>query len=126
MLYFAIVFGTGFVLGPIRVLWAVPRFGERAAELLEAPIMLVAIFLAARWIVRRFEVAPRSFHGLCIGLIALSLVVSAELTVVMNLRGLSLSDYVKGRDPVSGAVYLLTLVMFALAPWFFARRQSEG
>jgi hypothetical protein len=24
MLYFAIVFGTGFVLGPIRILWAVP------------------------------------------------------------------------------------------------------
>jgi hypothetical protein len=37
------VFGTGFVLGPIRVLWAVPRLGERVAELMEAPLMLVAI-----------------------------------------------------------------------------------
>jgi hypothetical protein len=28
-LYFALVFGAGFVLGPIRMLWAVPRFGTR-------------------------------------------------------------------------------------------------
>lgn len=37
LLYFAFVFAVGFVLGPIQELWAVPRFGRRAAELLEAP-----------------------------------------------------------------------------------------
>lgn len=37
-LYFALAFGAGFVLGTIRVLWAVPRFGERTAELMETPI----------------------------------------------------------------------------------------
>jgi hypothetical protein len=45
VLYFAIVFGAGFVLGPIRLLWAVPRFGERMAELMEAPVMLSLPFL---------------------------------------------------------------------------------
>ncbi|MFN8910213.1 MAG: hypothetical protein ACK5YW_13120, partial [Betaproteobacteria bacterium] len=48
-LYFAAVFGTGFVLGPLRVLWLEPRLGVRAAELLEAPFMLSAIVLAGRW-----------------------------------------------------------------------------
>lgn len=47
-LYYALVFGAGFVLGPIRVLWVVPRSGERTAELMETPIMLVVTILAAR------------------------------------------------------------------------------
>ncbi len=33
VLYFAVVFGVGFVLGPIRILWVVPRLGARMAEL---------------------------------------------------------------------------------------------
>ena len=52
LLYFALVFGTGFLLGPIRLLWLVPRFGTRIAELMEMPVMLVVIVLAARWTVR--------------------------------------------------------------------------
>ena len=59
MLYFALVFAAGFVLGPFRILWAVPRFGERIAALMEAPIMLVVIVLAARWIA---SAAGRATH----------------------------------------------------------------
>jgi hypothetical protein len=33
VLYFALAFGAGFVLGPIRLLWAAPTFGTKAAEL---------------------------------------------------------------------------------------------
>jgi hypothetical protein len=29
VLYFVLVFGAGFVVGPIRILWVVPRFGTR-------------------------------------------------------------------------------------------------
>lgn len=32
--YFALVFGAGFILGPIRILYIVPRFGLRIAELM--------------------------------------------------------------------------------------------
>jgi len=35
------------VLGPIRLLWVVPRLGPRMAELLEAPIMFVVILVEA-------------------------------------------------------------------------------
>ena len=53
--YFALVFGAGFALGTIRTLWVVPTVGTRTAELMETPIMLVVVVLAAGWIVRRFN-----------------------------------------------------------------------
>lgn len=65
-LYFALAFGAGFVLVSIRLLWRVPRFGTRAAELAEAPMMLVVTILAARWVARRLAVPPSP--GLTAGL----------------------------------------------------------
>jgi hypothetical protein len=125
-LYFAIVFGTGFVLGTVRVLWAVPRFGERVAELMEQPLMLVATILAARWIVRGSGIASMSLKCLGMGLIALGLLVTSELIFVLRLRGLSLSEYIEGRDPVLGTVYLLMLGVFALMPWLVAKIEGNA
>jgi len=34
VLYFVLVFGAEFILGPLRVLWVAPRVGERVAELI--------------------------------------------------------------------------------------------
>ena len=58
VLYFAIVFGTGFVLGTARVLGIAPLVGSRAAELAETPVMLAVSVLAARFVVRRLELEP--------------------------------------------------------------------
>jgi hypothetical protein len=55
VLYFALVFGAGFVLGTVRTLWFVPRVGVRTAELMEMPIMLAVTIVAARWTVPRFR-----------------------------------------------------------------------
>lgn len=121
--YFALVFGTGFVLGTMRVLWIVPGIGERNAELLEEPLMLVAIVLAARWTVRRTGAASKPIENLVTGLIALALLVVAEFLLVFELRGLSLSEYARSRDPVSATVYLGMLVIFGLMPWLLARRR---
>ena len=41
---------------------------------------------------------------------------TAELTVVLGLQGLTLQAYVAGRDPVAGTVYAASLVVFALMP----------
>src|SRR5512139_3302975 len=102
IVYFLLVFGAGFVLGPIRVLWVVPRLGERAAELLEAPIMLTVIVGAARWVVRTLAVPPAIPARLGMGLLALALLLIAELVLVLPLRGMSFDDYLAARDPVSG------------------------
>jgi hypothetical protein len=122
MLYFALVFGAGFVLGPIRILWAVPRFGARTAELMEAPIMFVVVLVAARWLVRRLAVPSRLASRLGMGCVGLGLLLAAEFTLVLWLCGLSISEYLANRDPVSGAVYYLMLGVFAVMPLLVARR----
>ena len=122
LLYFALVFGAGFVLGTIRTLWVVPRFGERNAELMEAPLMLAVTFLAARWMERHSLLPSAQAARLGVGLVALALLLAAEFAVVLRLRGLSIAEYVATRDPVAGAVYLLSLGFFALAPLLVVRR----
>jgi hypothetical protein len=122
ILYFALVFGAGFVLGPIRVLWVVPWIGERVAELIEMPVMLVVIVFAARWVVRRLGVPSSSSRRLAVGFVALGLLLAAEFTVVLWLRGLTIGEYLASRDPVSGTVYVMMLGVFALMPVFVARR----
>jgi len=121
VLYFALVFGAGFVLGPIRILWVVPRFGTRIAELMEAPIMFVVIIVAARWIVRRLAVPCTLSIRLGMGCVALGLLLVAEFTLVLWLRGLSISNYLANRDPVSGTVYYVMLGVFAIMPLLVSR-----
>ena len=43
VVYFLLIFAVGWILGPIRELWAVPYFGRMAAMLSEAVIMLIAM-----------------------------------------------------------------------------------
>jgi hypothetical protein len=122
VIYFALVFGAGFVLGTIRILWVVPRFGTRMAELLESPIMFVVTIVAARWVVLRLAVPSKPSSRLGMGCLALGLLLVAEFTLVVWLRGLSISEYVARRDPVSGTVYYAMLAMFVLMPLVVARR----
>jgi hypothetical protein len=119
VVYFALVFGAGFVLGPIRILILVPRFGVRLAELMEFPVMLVVIVLAARWLVRKFQLAA---HSLLVGFLALGLMIAFEFTLVLWLRGLTLAEYFRERDPVAGVVYYLMLLVFAAMPFFMAHK----
>lgn len=122
LVYFALVFGTGFALGLIRVPFLVPRMGERYAELLEMPFMLVAIVLAARFVVRRYRLTRAASSSLVVGTAALVLLLGAEWLAGVWLQGRSFADYVADRDPVSGTVYASLLLVFALMPWVAARR----
>lgn len=121
-LYFALVFRAGFVLGTIRTLWIVPRFGPRMAELMESPIMFVVTIAAARWEVRRLAVPSATSGRLGVGCIALGLLLVAESTFVLWLRGLSIREYLATRDPVSATVYYVMLLVFAIMPLLVARR----
>ena len=121
-LYFAPAFGVGFALGTIRVLWVVPRFGARAAELMEMPLMLVVIILAAGWVARRMALSPSPFIRLGVGCVALGLLLIAEFTLVLGLRGLTIGEYFASQDPVAGTAYVVMLMAFAVMPLLVARR----
>jgi hypothetical protein len=114
--YFALVFGAGFVLGIIRTMWVVPRLGTRMAELLEMLIMFVFTVVAARWVVRRLAVPFTLSSRLSMGFLALVLLLIAEFGLVLWLRGISISEYLATRDPISGTAYYTMLVVFAVMP----------
>ncbi|MES2883741.1 MAG: hypothetical protein V4709_02985 [Pseudomonadota bacterium] len=116
-IYFALVFGTGFALGTLRVLLMVPMVGARTAELIESPLMLLVTIFAARWLDRH---RWRDFEGsqrLAVGGIAVTMILLADLAVGVLLRGLSPMQVFISRDAVSGLVYYGLLAIFALMPW---------
>ncbi len=116
VVYFAVVFGIGFLLGVIRVPFLVPQLGQRIAELIELPFLLVAVFFSARWIVRRFGLRGRTVHSLLIGLVAASFLLTVEFSVVLWIRALTLSEFVAARDPVAATSYYIAVAIFALMP----------
>jgi hypothetical protein len=121
-LYFVIVFGAGFVLGTIRVLLVVPHLGVRTAELMETPVMVAISFFAARWMMRHFAALHAAAARIAIGLVALALLLGAELAFVHWLQGLTVREYIASRDPVSGAGYVIALGLFAIMPLLVCRR----
>lgn len=123
LVYFALVFGAGFVLGPIRVVWLVPALGVRTAELLEMPVMLVVVVVAARWVVRRFA-ATEARTTCAIGGLALLALLAAEFGLAFALQGLGPLESVRSRDPVSGAAFAGMLLLFAAMPTV-VRRSAE-
>ena len=123
--YFAIVFGAGFVFGVLRVTLVVPRLGERLSELLEMPLMLAVIVVAARWLVGRFRLTKALSSSGLAGFTALAVVLAAELGLTVLIQQQPLSVYLAGRDPVSGSVYLGMLAVFAAMPAWMAHRAAR-
>ncbi|WP_235071111.1 hypothetical protein [Leptolyngbya sp. Heron Island J] len=126
LIYFVTVFGVGFGLGVIRVVWIEPQLGARLAELLEMPLMLVAVVVAAYWVVKRLAVPPVLWSRLSMGLVALVCLLCAEWGLVLGLRGLSMTEYIATRDPIAGTVYYIMLCLFAVMPWLIARKDSQA
>ena len=124
--YFGLVFAAGFLLGALRVLLVVPQIGVRAAELAEMPAMLVVILLAARFVVRRFALPGALGPRLTVGTLALALLLAAELGLATVLQDQSIAAYIAGRDPVSGSVYLVMLLVYAAMPAVLARFRNRS
>jgi hypothetical protein len=124
LLYFAIVFGAGFMLGPIRVLVLEPRLGELWATACEAPFMLTAIVLAARWVPRATRLEMHFAPLALMGLIALVLQQIADFAVGIGLRGLSVAQQLAHFATAQGLIYAALLLAFAAMPALVNRRAA--
>jgi len=121
LVYFLLVFGAGFVLGVLRTLFVVPRVGAPMAELLETPLMLGAIWFAARWLVPRL--APGA--ALPAGLLALGLTLFAEMAVGLFLRRMTVAEMFLHRELLPALAYYGALLVFGFLPAILARARRS-
>ena len=117
LFYFGSVFGVGFLLGPIRVLWLEPRFGPIIATACEAPFMLLAILVAARWVPRVMNTRRDPKTLVLIGIGSLVLLQIADFTIGFWLRGNSPKEQFVQLLTGQGNIYVVLLALFAIMPW---------
>ena len=123
--YFGLLFGAGFILGVLRVLLVAPRIGARAAELTEMPLMLLIIFFAARFTIRKFQLPATMQLRLAMGGLSLALMLTFEFALILPLRGISFRQYFADRDPIAGTAYWVSLLVFALLPTILRAEPSR-
>jgi hypothetical protein len=120
-IYFIFSMTSGFVLGPIRELAFVPMFGRAAGTLIEAALMLPAIFGAAWGALRICRVSPRTRDRAVVGGISLLLVLTAEIGLSPLVWG-SVANWVA---TFTSATLVGTVVLWAAqacAPLVVSRR----
>ncbi|MAR90075.1 MAG: hypothetical protein SV765_16680 [Pseudomonadota bacterium] len=126
LLYFALVFLAGFLLGTLRVLLLAPAVGEHSAELMEMPVMVLVCFLAARFVIKKGRVRIAAKQALLIGVLALVYLLVVELSLVLWLRGISIADYLGSKKSMAGMAYLVSLLLYTLLPYAVIRSKTGG
>jgi hypothetical protein len=116
LLYFAIVFGAGFVFGVFREMVLTPVYGRTSAIMLEAPFMLLAIVAGAWIVVHRTASRWGKAALLMVGIVALLLVQVADFGVGLGLRGMNFQDQLAYLQTTAGQIYLGLLAVFVLMP----------
>src|ERR1700682_829459 len=117
LFYFGSVFGVGFLLGPIRVLWLEPRFGPIIATAFEAPLMLLAMVVAASWVPRVLNTRRDSKKLGLVGGGSLALLQIADVTIGLWLPGIIPQQQFVQMLTVQGNIYAVLLALFAMMPW---------
>jgi hypothetical protein len=125
LLYFAIVFAVGFLFGTLRLLLISPLIGARYATLLELPVMLGVSYLAARVLVRKMHISKDTYSRLGMGAAALLFMLVAEFGFVVWFQRISVRDYLAAREPITGAAFYLSLLLFAAMPWLASRSSRQ-
>jgi hypothetical protein len=114
--YFAIVFPIAFAFGIVRTLVLVPAIGKLAAVLTELPFLLVVSWIAAHWLIGRFEVPARLGARLIMGGVAFAVLMAAEASFSVFVFGQPLKQYLDAYQGAAAQLGLAGQIAFALLP----------
>lgn len=114
--YFVIIFALGFVLGTIRVLLTAPRMGDLNATLLELPVLLIASWIVAGWLIKHFKIAPEAKYLIAMGVIAFAILMIAEPMLGLSFGKSLKTQWIDISKP-AGLAGLSGQILFALIPW---------
>jgi hypothetical protein len=121
VLYFALVFAAGFVLGTLRVLALAPALGETTAVMAELPLILLIAWSACRWLTARLRVPGVPRPRAVMGALAFALLIGAE-AMLGAVLGRPLAAQAADLAHPAGALGLAGQVAFALLPLAQIRR----
>jgi hypothetical protein len=118
----------GLVLGPVRVYWLEPQLGETMATLCEAPFLLIAIVLTARWLPKLLSLKTNVTSLAAMGIGALFLQQLADFAVGRFLRGITPAQQISHLARPAGLIYATLVIIFAVMPilanWSHRRRNA--
>jgi hypothetical protein len=124
LVYGALAFGAGGLLGPLREILLAPRIGGMAATLAEAAGMALLLWLAARHAVARLADPSRRARAVVTG-IALLVVIGCEIALGLLLDASGLAGTRAPRSAAERLVGLPLLGWLALLP-FLVRRGARA
>ena len=120
--YFALVFALGFGLGVLRVTLVIPRIGETAAVLLEAPVLLTLAWCVCRRLVAALAVPETLGARLLMGALAFAVLMLAELALAMLLFGRTPAEHLDSYRRLPALIGLAAQLLFAAFPLLQRRR----
>lgn len=122
--YGAIGFAIGFVFGTLRELLLIPWLGEDTGRLLEFPLVVLGVVIAARWLFNEPAAGAWPLRLLS-GVIGVVVLVALESALALGALRMPLEAYLRGYDITQGALFPLGLLIMALAPVLTVRSRAN-
>lgn len=119
--YWLLALVCGFAFGTVRQFGLTPWAGPALATLIELPLILTALWVGCRWIVRRFDV-PSGRPRWAMGALWFVCFLVTEFALGAWMRGWSAADTLAHFAAPEGALGLLGFVLAALFPVWAPQR----
>jgi hypothetical protein len=125
-LYFALMFAVGWITGPVRELLLIPLFGRVTGIAAEAMLMIGAMVVVLHGINWLLKVPSAISTRAIMGLVALGLLLPAEMVGAWMLRGQTPAEFLFPPNGFFAVVQWGLLFAFAAMPLLVRRPWTFG